>query len=213
MLKTAAGFIHSKLVSDRRAYVLAELIGGLLPANAKVLDVGTGNGQIAKLWCQARSDVAVEGIDVFVRKATHIQVREFDGRLIPCADKSVDVVTFVDVLHHSTDPQRLLIEAARVARQSIIVKDHLAKSRFDHAVLRLMDWVGNAPHGAALAYDYLSKARWLQLFDEARLNINSFTTDVSLYPPPLSFAFGRQLHFVADLQPDLAGAGRAASQQ
>jgi len=206
VLKTAVGVVHGALIFDRRARVLADTISRLLPANAKVLDVGAGDGRIAKLWCEARGDVSVEGIDVLVRDATHIPVREFDGRTIPYADKSVDVVMFVDVLHHSTDPRRLLSEAARVARQDVIIKDHLAESRLDHAVLRLMDWVGNAPHGVVLPYNYLPRARWLELFDGTQLSINLFSTDVPLYPPPLSFVFGRQLHFIANLRPASAGA-------
>jgi SAM-dependent methyltransferase len=204
VLKTAVGLLHGTLILERRSRVLADGIAPLLPANARVLDVGTGSGQIARLWCEVRSDLSVEGIDVLVRDDTDIPVRKFDGRTIPYADKSVDVVTFVDVLHHSTDPLRLLIEAARVARHGLVIKDHLAESRLDHAVLRLMDWVGNAPHGVALPYNYLPRARWHELFDAAHLNIRSFSTDVPLYPPPLSFAFGRQLHFIADLRPAAA---------
>jgi SAM-dependent methyltransferase len=192
--------MHATFVFDRRARVLAERIGRLLPVNAEVLDVGTGSGRIAKLWSEARSDISVEGIDVLVRSEALIPVREFDGRTIPYADKSMDIVAFVDVLHHSTDPERLLREAARVARHGVVIKDHLAETRVDHMVLRFMDWVGNAPHGVVLPYNYLPRARWHALFDAAQLSVRSFSTDVQLYPPPLSFVFGRRLHFIAHLR-------------
>jgi hypothetical protein len=59
-----------------------------------------------------------------------------------------------DVLHHTTDPMVLLREAARVARRSLIIKDHRT-SRIGAAVtLRFMDWVGNRPHHVPLTYNY-----------------------------------------------------------
>jgi hypothetical protein len=35
-----------------------------------------------------------------------------------------DLIANVDVLHHTTEPMILLREAARVARQVILIKDH-----------------------------------------------------------------------------------------
>jgi SAM-dependent methyltransferase len=201
MLKTIVTLLHGTFISSRRIQVLANTISSLLPANAKVLDVGTGTGQIPNLWCETRSDISVQGIDVFVRDHTYIPVRQFDGLTIPYADKSMDVVTFIDVLHHTTDPKSLLIEAKRVARQDVIIKDHLAETGFDHGLLRIMDWVGNSPYGVALPYNYLAKAQWRKLFDEVGLKIKSCDTNIRLYRKPLNLVFGRQLHFVADLEP------------
>jgi SAM-dependent methyltransferase len=192
---------HSKLVFDRRTEVLARELGGLIPDDAHVLDVGTGDGRIASLLGHGRPGVHVEGIDVLVREDTHIPVRRFDGNTIPRPDRSVDVVTFVDVLHHTAHPDQLIREASRVAREAVIIKDHLARSKFDRAVLGLMDWVGNAPHGVALPYNYASPDLWRTWFADARLGVETFTTDVPLYPWPFSPVFGRELHFIARLSP------------
>jgi SAM-dependent methyltransferase len=153
------------------------------------------------MWQSARPDIEVGGVDVLVRGATHIPVRPFDGYTLPYDDNSMDVVTFVDVLHHADDAQTLLREAARVARQKIVIKDHLAENAFDHATLRLMDWVGNAPHGVVLPYNYFSWETWQQHFCRAGLQLLQVKTDVPLYAPPLTFVFGRHLHFVAQLRP------------
>jgi SAM-dependent methyltransferase len=143
----------------------------------------------------------VEGIDLMVRKWTAIPVREFNGMDIPYPDKSVDVVTFVDVLHHADSISRLLSEAHRVARRSIIIKDHLAESWFDHVTLRFMDWVGNAPHGVVLPYNYQSFRQWTDYFEDAALSITTFDKAIPLYPIPFSLLFGRKLHFIAELKP------------
>lgn len=201
MTATVMGQVHNRLVFDRRVRVLIESLGALIPAGSHMLDIGTGDGQIAKGIAAEADGVTVEGIDVMLRPTTHIPVSLFDGTTIPMDDNSVDVVSFVDVLHHTDDPQVLISEAARVARKAVVIKDHLSENALDHATLRAMDWVGNAPHGVVLPYNYASRAQWNGWFQTAGLTEDVFTTDVPLYPFPLSAVFGRKLHFVARLTP------------
>ena len=115
MFKKTLGQAHERLVFNRRVRVLVDQIGALVPPAAQILDVGTGDGQIAKLICEKQAGGQVQGIDIMLRDKTHIPVTLFDGTTIPFDENSVDVVTFVDVLHHTDDPQRLISEAARVA--------------------------------------------------------------------------------------------------
>jgi SAM-dependent methyltransferase len=193
--------VHEKLVFNRRVEVLARTLGDLLPPGSSTLDVGTGDGQIARAVADAQPGTTFEGIDVMLRPVTHIPVTLFDGATIPFDDKSFDVVTFVDVLHHTPDPGLLIREAARVARHAVLIKDHLSENSVQHMTLRLMDWVGNAPHGVVLPYNYASRRQWDIWFAEARLGVDRFSTDVPLYPAPFSAVFGRKLHFVARLVP------------
>ncbi|MDX8349861.1 class I SAM-dependent methyltransferase [Cognatiyoonia sp. IB215446] len=201
MLKKTLGQAHEKLVFNRRVRVLVEQIGALLPANAQMLDVGTGDGQIAKMIGEMQEGTEVQGIDIMLRETTHIPVTLFDGTKIPMEDNSVDVVTFVDVLHHTDDPQILISEASRVARKAVIIKDHLSENKLDHLTLRVMDWVGNAPHGVVLPYNYAPRKDWDTWFATAGLETDHFVTDVPLYPAPAKWLFGRKLHFIARLTP------------
>jgi len=95
----------------------------------------------------------------------------------------------------------LISEAGRVARKAVIIKDHLSENALDHWTLRLMDWVGNAPHGVVLPYNYAPRKDWETWFEKAGLKVDVFDTDVPLYPFPLNLVFGRKLHFVARLTP------------
>lgn len=201
MFKALLGRTHEKLIFNRRVSVLVQRIGALVPSGSSLLDVGTGDGQIARMIGAEQPGTTVRGIDVLLRGKTHIPVELFDGKVIPVADKGVDVVTFVDVLHHTEDPGILISEAARACRNCVIIKDHLSENPFDHFTLRLMDWVGNAPHGVVLPYNYASRAAWEAWFDKAGLKVETFQTDIPLYPFPLSLIFGRKLHFVARLTP------------
>ncbi len=198
---TLLGRLHGSIIFPRRIRTLSHHLGGLIPANAQVLDVGCGSGAVAHLLRQGRPDIRVRGIDVLVRQQTYIPVDVFDGRTIPHPDSSFDVVMFVDVLHHTDDPMVLLCEAARVARRAIVLKDHILAGFFAGPTLRFMDYVGNAPHGVPLPYNYWSRRRWLEACDTLRLRIAEWKTDLALYPWPATYLFDRSLHFIARLEP------------
>jgi len=200
MIINILGVPHAKLVGSRRSRVLGHMMRQLLPSNARVLDVGCGDGAIAKSWMANRPDICVEGIDVLVRPATKIPAYPFDGQRIPFEDNSFDVVTFVDVLHHAENPLQLLREARRVSNGCVLIKDHYAENRLNHATLAFMDWVGNAPHGVALRYNYLSRREWKQAFRSASLFEDTVETNIPLYVFPFDVVFGRNLHFIALLR-------------
>ena len=191
------GGLHANLVFGRRIRVLARHIAPLLPRDASVLDVGCGDGLLGRTIRTLRPDLALTGMDVLVRPRTHIPVQEFDGLTLPLDKMAVDVVLLVDVLHHADDPMRLLKEAARVARQAIVIKDHVQASWLDRQTLRIMDWTGNAAHGVALPYNYWTAKEWTLALQRIGAAIDTWKTDLDLYPWPASALFGRNLHFVA----------------
>jgi SAM-dependent methyltransferase len=179
--------VHGRYVHERRIVVLSDWCSKLIPRNSKVLDVGCGDGRLARLIAERRPDISIRGIDVRPRDDAVMLVDMFDGKSIPYGEDSFDVVMFVDVLR----------EAGRVARHAIIIKDHLAEGSLDYLTLRIMDWVGNARHGVALPYNYWSIAKWHRVFDEIGLRINSWESNLKLYPLPADLILGRSLHFIA----------------
>ena len=197
---TAIGALHQDLVFDRRVQVLSAALCALMPQGATVLDIGCGSGMIARMIGEQRPDLSISGIDVLVRPETHIPVEAFDGRRIPRPDGDVDVVMFVDVLHHTDDPELLLRQAARVARQAIVLKDHTKDGLLAGPTLRFMDWVGNAHHGVRLPYNYWPERRWRSAFQRLELRPVEWIDRLDLYPWPANLVFGRSLHFVARLE-------------
>jgi SAM-dependent methyltransferase len=180
--------------------VIAEHASRLVPRDARVLDVGTGDGLIAAALAERRRDLRIEGIDVLVREGTAIAVTAFDGRVIPMAAGSVDVVTMFDVLHHADDPPALLAEASRVARTCVVLKDHVAGGWLSRTILALMDDVGNRRHGVALPHHYLSGRQWRGAIDGLGLTPAVWEVGgLGLYPWPASLVFGGRLHVLARL--------------
>jgi 2-polyprenyl-3-methyl-5-hydroxy-6-metoxy-1,4-benzoquinol methylase len=191
---------HSRAVFQRRIRVLSEHIGVMLGADGTVLDLGCGDGSLAKAVMDRKPGLAFRGIDVFVRPRTAIPVEIFDGTTIPAASESFDWVTIVDVLHHTDNPGHLVAEAARVARKGVVIKDHLREGPFAYGTLRFMDWVGNKGHDVRLPYNYLSRQQWEAIFGQVGLKAQTWRENLSLYPFPANLLFDRGLHFVASLR-------------
>jgi SAM-dependent methyltransferase len=193
--------IHEHYVKQRRVRRLGAALAALLPRGARVLDVGCGDGRLAEELHRLRPDSAFRGVDVLVRPDCRIPVTQFDGLNLPAPDGGFDAVLIVDVLHHMDAPGVLLAEAARVARDVVIVKDHDATGFLAPFILRFMDGVGNARFGVALPHNYLSWTQWKALFAQVGYTIVSSQHALGIYPPPLTWLFDRSLHFVSALRP------------
>jgi len=192
--------LHSRGVFPRRKRILVEMLSKLLSSPAEVLDVGSGDGSIALAIQNRAKDLRFHCIDVLVRPDVALPVQKYDGVTFPVTDSSKDYVLFVDVLHHTPDPQILLNEAARVTRKYIVIKDHNANGLCSRATLRFMDWVGNARFGVSLPYNYWTHQQWQEGYKTAGLKVVSQIDTLGLYPSWSNWLFGRRLHFIVLLE-------------
>jgi len=198
-----AEFAHRHYVADRRARVLSFHVADLIPRDARVLDIGCGDGLVAHRIMRLRPDLSVRGIDVRVRDKTWIPVELFDGRSLPYGNASVDTVLFLDVLHHVEDALGLLREGLRVSRHTVLIKDHILEGFLAGPTLRFMDRTGNLRQGVPVRYEYWRRQRWLQVFESLKVRV-TWKQSLGLYPWPAQWVFERRLHFIASLEADPA---------
>ena len=87
-----------------------------------------GTATIAKIMSQTVPGLTISGAEYSPRADCAIPCLGFDGVHLPFPDQSFDGCMFVDVLHHSRDPLAILLDASRVCRNFILIKDHVAES-------------------------------------------------------------------------------------
>jgi ubiquinone/menaquinone biosynthesis C-methylase UbiE len=111
-------------LQDARATETRQRIAGLLAlrGDERALDVGTGAGAFAlALAPLVREMVAVDVVPELLEQArlrapANVELVEADGRELPFADGSFDVVCSARTLHHTEGPERVVAEMTRVLR-------------------------------------------------------------------------------------------------
>lgn len=181
MISAALRYWNSLEVSQVRTRCLPPRLLPHITPGSTVLDVGAGNGHMARLMLHQGGAASVTGVDVIAYPETEIPITLFDGQHLPYPDNSFDLVTLIDVLHHSTTPQNLLAEAQRVSRGRILIKDHYWNSRLDRWLLCISDYLGNKANNVALPYAFLRMDQWADLF--VSLSLIPLTTDQFHYAP------------------------------
>jgi SAM-dependent methyltransferase len=101
----------------RREIVNAVLDGLALPAEARILDAGSGSGrtldELARRGPVSGLDASPAGVEA-ARRRGHADVHVGRVEELPWADGTFDLVTCLDVVEHTPDDRRTLAELRRV---------------------------------------------------------------------------------------------------
>ncbi len=196
---------HHHAISSARAERIANAAAaGLaphLPANPRLLDVGCGDGIIARRVADQLDSSRVQGVDILLQPGGHIDASHYDGVRLPHPDHSFDAVLLSDVLHHARRPQTLLEECLRVCRHAVFVKDHFAPSVGAHATLWLMDLAGNASTGVAVTGRYFDRPTWLHMLTRAGARQHQLLCPFIVHDKPWRWLARSHWQFVAIIAP------------
>src|SRR5512146_1793253 len=175
-------------------------VAELLPARARMLDLGCGDGTLAELVMDARPDVRIVGVDPLARGCC-VTFARCDGARLPFRRAAFDAVLLIDVVHHAASPRDLLPEAGRVARSLVVIKDHLAGRFVARPLLGMMDWVGDARVGVSRPHNYWRKCKWQAAFGDLGWTVAAWNERLGPYGRTLRPVLVYGLHFVATLEP------------
>jgi SAM-dependent methyltransferase len=150
-----------------------------------VLELGPGQTMLLMHYALedgARSCTAVDVADYFAERREELKgvhLRIYDGRAIPMAGESVDVIWSNDVFEHFRYPRAMIRECHRVLRPGgtmvcrVDVRDHYqSDERKFSDNLRYPTWLWNAMTWNRSAFtNRLRYSEWLALFEEVGFNV------------------------------------------
>lgn len=136
-----------------------------LPADAKILDVGSAKGFLMADFRQVLPGCTVRGIDVsaYAREQAHAEMGEFidlgSAEELPYADSSFDLVVSINSIHNLplAKCKQSLREIQRVSRAHKFITVDAWRTEEEHQ--RLLQWI-------LTAETYLPVAEWVSLFAE-----------------------------------------------
>ena len=135
MLKALLDF-----VMERRAGQLIEQVGGWLPREGPVLDLGSGTGHLSARLARERGleMVTADVSDMHVVGPPPVLLA---NGLLPFEDRRFSAAVLLFMLAYPADPAEVLKEAARVTRGPVIVVQSLHSGRMGYVWLRVREFV------------------------------------------------------------------------
>lgn len=131
------------------------LIADLVPAGARVLDLGCGDGALLAHLQQAKGcsgygvEIADDNVLACARRGVNVVQLNLEEGLALFGDQSFDVVLQLQTLQHLRNTEKMLRETARVGRVGI-----LSFPNFAHWPNRLSVVQGRMPVTRALPYQW-----------------------------------------------------------
>jgi len=92
-----------------------------LPAKARIIEIGAGTCNVSRIL-MSKGFVVVPIDKVNLSVVAGINPVLCDGTALPFRDRSFEIASLLDVLHHVQRPERVLAEAKRVADRLIVME-------------------------------------------------------------------------------------------
>lgn len=166
--------------NKKRAKNIASQMNGFIKKRGRVLDIGLGNGFVAK-EIRDYYKVHMEGVDIVDYNETDIKNTIYNGLNLPFKDNSFDCIIILQTLHHCTDQIQVLKEVKRVSKKRIIIMEDVYNNYFEKVITFMHDYISNKRKGVDCLYYFHNKKEWKSIFDKLGLKIEKEKDTVSKY--------------------------------
>lgn len=155
-------------LNKKRAQIVVSRIAPFLKKNQDVIDIGSGTGNVSLLVKKlVRSITPVDVADY-----RHVRIAKpviYDGITLPFPEKSFNLALILMVMHHTSDPKRVLHEAMRVADELLVIETsyvNIFHKMYTVAVDALLNLQFQANWNS-----YKSDGEWRSLFNHEGLYV------------------------------------------
>ena len=200
LFKRALFSAHHHRVHVPRVERVARALAAQIGSARSLLDVGCGDGTVARDIAARVGAERVAGVDIKVRPSVAIEVAAYDGVHIPFPDDAFEAVVISDVLHHAQEPGAVLREALRVASKVVAIKDHFRFGWLSEKILLAMDLVGNAGPGVAVRGTYFNAREWAELVQGAGGRFTGLQWPLRIHDIPFRWITRDEVQFAARIE-------------
>ena len=153
-----------------REIVLKEAIRKIIGRvkGKSILDIGCGLGLLSSAIKRKGYDLtAIDVHDISIDE--NIKPIIYDGAILPFGKNEFDTTLFITVLHHTPNPEKLLKDAVRVSKKTIIIED-IYENSFQKYATYAMDSIVNLEF---FGHPHTNKdeEEWLSLFKRNKLKL------------------------------------------
>src|SRR3989344_699366 len=99
-----------------RSNVVVDRISPYIKTSKKIIDIGSGTGDIAFLLEKGGKNVTPVDVGDF-HGPRLVKTIIYDGKTLPFPNRSFNTALLLMVMHHTPDPDVVFAEAARVAKE------------------------------------------------------------------------------------------------
>lgn len=104
-----------------RSSIAVNRISPYIKNSRKLIDIGSGTGDVALLLRSEGKDVTPVDVEDF-HGPRLVNTVIYDGKTLPFPNQSFDAALLLMVLHHTPNPKTVFSEASRVAREVVVIE-------------------------------------------------------------------------------------------
>ncbi len=153
---------------DKRAEFFTKIFENHLKPSSRILDIGGGWGFYAEPLQKRGYEVTV--LDVVKPGFQRAPVVIYPGGKMPFEDGAFDAAILVTMLHHTPDPEAILKEAMRVAKNRVIVVEDIYNHGLGRFWTILRDQLYNFEFFGHPC-NFKTRAQWQETFKKLGLKL------------------------------------------
>lgn len=146
-----------------RSNIIVNRVSPYIENSKKIIDIGSGTGDVALFFRNAGRDITPVDVADF-HGIRVLETTVYDGKKLPFPDKSFDTALLLMVLHHTPNPELVFSEAARVAKEVVVIETSFTNT-INKFLTVLTDAIGNLRFNAYWS-SYKTDEEWRQFFNK-----------------------------------------------
>jgi ubiquinone/menaquinone biosynthesis C-methylase UbiE len=108
-------------LNKNRAETVVSRVNPFLTTATKLIDIGSGTGDVAILLKKQGKEVTPVDVANF-HWYRNLQPIIYDGITLPFPDQTFDTALILMVMHHTPNPNKIFAEASRVANEIVVIE-------------------------------------------------------------------------------------------